>query len=88
MGISELKLPAAVKAHELADAKALMERYNITGFPVVDAAGRVNIARTRRVDRVSHGHVERDAEAQVGAEFAQSLRCQAVAKQQVMRGVE
>jgi IMP dehydrogenase len=24
----------------LADAKALMERYNITGFPVVDAAGR------------------------------------------------
>ncbi|MCB0114951.1 MAG: IMP dehydrogenase, partial [Caldilineaceae bacterium] len=25
----------------LADAKALMERYNITGFPVVDAGGRV-----------------------------------------------
>ncbi|MEZ5754538.1 MAG: IMP dehydrogenase [Paracoccaceae bacterium] len=25
----------------LADAKALMERYNITGFPVVDGAGRV-----------------------------------------------
>jgi IMP dehydrogenase len=25
----------------LADAKALMERYNITGFPVVDASGRV-----------------------------------------------
>lgn len=34
--------PITLKAEQtLADAKALMDRYNITGFPVVDDAGRV-----------------------------------------------
>jgi IMP dehydrogenase len=34
--------PITLRADQtLADAKALMERYNITGFPVVDDAGRV-----------------------------------------------
>ena len=34
--------PITLKANQtLADAKALQERYNVTGFPVVDDAGRV-----------------------------------------------